>query len=376
MSTDKLPLAGLRVVEAAQNLAGPWCGQILSDMGAAVIKVERPEGDASRAWGPPFIGDAGTIFSSTNRGKRSIALDVHTEHGARTLRALIEQADILIESFRPGDFARLGFDFDSVHAWNPSLIYCSVLAYGESGPLSNLPGYDPLMQAHAGLMSVTGGHEGEPARVGTSVVDIGTGMWLAIGVLAALRERDASGTGRRISVALYDTALAWNAYHLIGYHVAGNVPAPMGSEMPMIVPYGAFPTRDSQIMIGAANDGLFTRLCTALGLGPLYHDRRFATNPERVSRRGELNAIVARATFTFSSTELLKMLRDAGVPCAPIQDIAEVAVDPQTAASEMIVAGNGDAAVALPIRWDGARFNVGNAAPSIGEHTDEITAEL
>jgi crotonobetainyl-CoA:carnitine CoA-transferase CaiB-like acyl-CoA transferase len=201
-------------------------------------------------------------------------------------------------------------------------------------------------------------------------------MWLAIAVLAALRKRDAAGTGNRISVSLYDTALSWNAYHLIGYHSDGTVPRPMGSEMPMIAPYGAFPTSDGRIMIAAANDGLFARLCTALGLGPLYADRRYATNPLRVSRRAELNALVARGTFAHTSAALLQLLRDVRIPCAPIQDISMVAADPQTQASGMVVDVADGTAVALPIRWDGERFDVGSAPPAAGSDTDDVIREL
>lgn len=376
MTESDAPLQGLRVLEVAQNLAGPYCGQILADLGADVIKVERPGGDAAREWGPPFVGGTGSIFAATNRGKRSIVLDLNDEHDGTALRRLIEHSDVLIEAFRPGAFARLGYDSGTVSSWNPRLIQCSVLAYGETGPLRELPGYDPLMQAHGGLMSVTGTGPGAEARVGTSIIDMGTGMWLGIAVLAALRDRDRTGHGRRITVSLYDTALAWNAYHLTGHAATGVVPRPMGTELPMIVPYGAFRTTDGSLMIAAGNDRIFASLCTALGLTGAAGDPRFSTNPLRVAERAEVNRIVTEATSQFSTQALLELLRAAGVPCAPILDIGAVAADEQTAASGMIAGEGDDSSVALPIRWSGVRPMARRPVPGVGEHTAEVLAEL
>ncbi|HSJ30069.1 MAG TPA: CoA transferase [Longimicrobiales bacterium] len=370
------PLRGLRVLELAQNLAGPYCGQILGDLGADVIKVERPGGDAARAWGPPFVDGTGTIFAAANRGKRSIELDLGDDDGRRILRALIERSDILIEAFRPGTFAAMGFDYDRVREWNAGLIYCSVLAYGEDGPLRDLPGYDPLMQAHGGLMSITGEPGTRGARVGTSVIDMGTGMWLVIAIMAALRERDATGAGTRLSTALFDTALAWNSYHIAGCIDTGFVPGPMGSELPMIAPYGAFATADGEIMIAAGNDGLFGRLCDALSLEELSGDDRFSSNAARVAHRKEVNDAVRDRTRTMTTADLLVRLRNHGVPCAPIQDIAEVCVDEQTAASGMIARSDGITAVRLPVRFDGVRPEAGTPPPHAGEHTAAVLAEL
>jgi crotonobetainyl-CoA:carnitine CoA-transferase CaiB-like acyl-CoA transferase len=375
--TAVLPLRGVRVLELAQNLAGPYCGQILADLGADVVKVERPgSGDAARAWGPPFVAGAGSIFATANRGKRSVALDIASEAGRDAVRGLAQRSDVLIESFRPGTFARLGYDYATVAEWNPRIVYCSVLAYGATGPLRDLPGYDPLMQAHGGIMSVTGDAESGPARVGTSIIDMGTGMWLAIGVLGALRQRDASGAGTQLSVALYDTALAWNAYHLTGYLDTGSVPGPMGTGLPMIAPYGAFPTADGRIMLAPANDGLFVRLCTALGAAALAGDERFRDNPSRVANRAAVDALIGEATSHFETSVLLDLLRTAGVPCAPIQGIAEVAADAQTLASGMIEQPGDGSAVALPLRFAGARPPVRGTVPRAGEHTAEVLAEL
>jgi crotonobetainyl-CoA:carnitine CoA-transferase CaiB-like acyl-CoA transferase len=378
MSEDAFePLCGVTVLELAQNLAGPYCGHVLAGLGAQVIKVERPDGgDAARAWGPPFVGGAGSIFAATNGGKRSVTLDIDTPGGRDAVRALVQRSDVLIEAFRPGAFAALGYDYETVSAWNERIIYCSVLAYGETGPLSTLPGYDPLMQAHGGIMSITGDRESGPSRVGTSIIDMGTGMWLSIAVLAALRERDRTGNGTRLSVALYDTALAWNSYHLAGYAATGFVPGLMGTELPMIAPYGAYPTSDGALMLAPANDNLFARLCRALDLDSLVDDDRFRRNPARVANRDALRLLLEDATRLHTTAALLQRLRDAGVPCAPIQDMAEVAADPQTVASGMVVQQDADIAVALPIRWSGRRGTPAARVPAAGEHTEEILREL
>jgi crotonobetainyl-CoA:carnitine CoA-transferase CaiB-like acyl-CoA transferase len=370
----KLPLRGIRVLELAQNLAGPYAAQILADLGAEVTKVEPPGGDAARAWGPPFVGGSGAIFAVTNRGKRSVQLDVRSDDGAAALRELIARADVVIEAFRPGALARLGFGYETARELNARVVYCSVLAYGAKGPLRELAGYDPLMQAHAGMMSNTGNDR--PARVGTSVVDMGTGMWLAIAVLAALRERDVTGEGAELSVALYDTALAWNAYHIAAAVDTGYVPEPMGTEMPMIAPYGAFRTADGELMIAAANDALFVRLCTALALDQLLRDDRLNTNPSRVQCRAELNAAIEAVTARYDTSALTALLRDAGVPCAPIQSMSEVVNDAQTRASEMIVTDEGGTTLRMPVRFDGERPAVRAPAPAAGAHTIEVLSEL
>lgn len=376
------PLAGLRVVELAQNLAGPYCAQILADLGAEVIKIEPPgRGDAARAWGPPFCGDDGAIFGCANRNKRSIALDLKTPRGREVTRELIARADVVVEAFRPGALARMGFGYDDVKTYNPRVIYCSILAYGAEGPLADLPGYDPLMQAHGGVMAVTGPAGGPTTRVGTSIIDMGTGMWLAIAILAAIRERDRTGEGRHLSAALFDTALAWSAYHLMGYLASGEVPGPMGTELPMIAPYGAFPTADGRVMIAAGNDGLFARACEALDIPDLAHDPAYADNPSRVRNRETLNDAFSVATRRHASDEVIRRLRDTGVPCAPILGIDEVATDPQTLASGMLGSVPhpglpGYPMVALPIRWDGERAPVRTPPPRVGEHTAEILEEL
>jgi crotonobetainyl-CoA:carnitine CoA-transferase CaiB-like acyl-CoA transferase len=373
-------LAGIRVVDLSQNLAGPYCAQILADLGADVVKVEPPGGDPARAWGPPFEGGQAVIFGAANRGKRSLVLNLKQSQGADVLARLLRGADVFLQSFRRGVIERLGFGWEELRLRHPRLVYCSVTAYGAEGPLRDLPGYDPLMQAHGGLVSVTG-HTDQPARVGTSVVDMGTGMWTAIAVLAALRERDRTGQGTHVVSSLYETTLSWMAYHLAGWHADGTVPVPRGASFPLIAPYDAFPTADGRLMIAAANDGLFERLCVALELRGLAEDARFADNPARVAHRVELGAALADATRGLSTAALLDRLRRAGVPCAPIQDVAQVARDPQTLASAVVrrtarSAGQDFTSVALPLRWDGRRAAHARPAPHAGAHTRELLHEL
>lgn len=373
-------LAGIRVVEVAQNLAGPWCARILAGLGAGVVKVEPPEGDAARAWGPPFQSGQGTIFALANPDKRVVRLDLTDARGMESLRRLVAEADVLVQSLRPGALDDLGLGWDEARALNPRLIYASVLAYGEEGPLASLPGYEPLMQAHGGIMWCTGEPGRDPVRVGTSVVDMSTGMWTALAVLAALRERERTGRGSRVSASLFDTALALSGYHLLGA-LGGAVAGRHGTELPLICPYGAFPTRDAPVMVAVGSDALFQRLCRALGLHQAAADPRFAHNPDRVAHRAELNEAVAARTAELSSSELLDRLREAGVPCAPILDMPGVLAEPQTDAAGMLTqaedeVGRARATVALPLRFDGRRPGVRRPSAEPGSHTEAVLREL
>lgn len=364
------PLAGLRVVEVAQNLAGPYCGRILADLGADVVKIEPPGGDAARSWAPPTYAGQGTLYAAANAGKRSLGLDLRAPEGRGVLDRLLHGADVLLEALRPGALAALGFGWEAVRVRNPRLIYASVLAYGETGPLADLPGYEPLMQAHAGLMSYTGEADGPPVRVGTSVVDLGTGMWTALAVLAALRERDRTGAGSRVSGALFDTALAWSGYHLLA-GLEGVVAGRSGTGLPMICPYGAFETRDGALMVAVGNDAIFRRFCPVLGLDAWLDDPGLARNADRVARRGEVDEGVARAMADRAQDELLAAFREAGVPAAPIRDVAGVLGDPQTRASGMLAPVRHPTrpdyvTPALPVRFDGVRPDPGSAPPPVG----------
>lgn len=379
MNTPK-PLSGLHVIDLSQNLAGPFCAQILADLGAAVIKVEPPGGDPARAWAPPAWGADGTMFLSVNRGKRSITLDLKDPKQRDVLLALVARADIIVESFRAGVTERLGIDAATLRGHQPSLVYCSVTAYGSDGPLAHLPGYDSLAQAAAGIISVTGQPD-QPARVGTSIVDFGTGTWAALGVLAALRERDRTGEGAHVVAALYETALGMNAYHLMGCLADGTVPTPQGTGFASIAPYGSFAAADGALMIAAGNDALFQKLCDVLGLGAAARSPRFATNPLRVAAEAELTALIEDVTRTLPIAELESRLRAAGVPCAPVRTIDQVLAEPQTQQSGILHgtprADAPDFASPLPpLRWDGKRAASDRPPPQPGEHTARILQEL
>jgi crotonobetainyl-CoA:carnitine CoA-transferase CaiB-like acyl-CoA transferase len=376
------PLAGLLVADLTQNVAGPYCTQILGDMGAQVVKVERPErGDDARAWAPPYWGEESAAFMSVNRNKRSLAVDMKAPEGRAILERLVGRADVLVQSLRAGVIEELGLGWEQARRLNPRLVYCSVTAFGPEGPYRDRPGYDPLMQAYGGLMSVNG-HPGQPpARVPVSIIDMGTGMWAATAVLGALRERDRTGRGAHVTTALFDTALAWTAFQMTNYLASGEVPQPQGSGTPMIAPYEAFPARDGWVMIGAASDALFVKFCEALGLGALPRDPRFASNPQRVANRAALLETMAAVTRTLGASELLERLQSAGVPSAPILTLDRVAAEPQTEASGMLIPQKHPRvpdyrAVGLPIRWDGERPGVARVPPLLGEHTSEVLAEL
>ena len=370
------PLRDIKVIDLSQNLAGPYCTQILADLGATVIKVEPPAGDPARAWGPPFWNGDSPLFLSANRNKTGITLDLREDGDRAALEEQVATADVFVQAFRSGVSERLGVGVDTMRAKHPRLIYCSISAYGAEGPLKEAAGFDPLMQAHAGLMSVTG-HEGHPARAGTSIVDMGTGLWAAIGIMAALREREASGEGAHVAAALFETALAWNAYHIMGYIASGVVPHPAGTSFPLIAPYDAFPTRDGKLMIAAANDGLFEKLCNALELHALLADDALRSNPGRVAARSHVNAVVSNATREFTTGELEQKLRTAGVPCAPLLNIAQVLEEPQTIASGMIqkigMEGAPDyTAVAMPLTFDGERPRA-DGLPPVTSHRKIIS---
>ena len=376
------PLAGLLVADLTQNVAGPTCTQILGDMGAEVVKVERPgRGDDARAWAPPYWGEESATFMAVNRSKRSLAVDMKQAEGRAVLERLIARADVFVQSLRAGAVVELGLGWERASAINPRLVYCSVTAFGTDGPLSDRPGYDPLMQALGGIMSVNG-HAGQPpARVPVSIVDMGTGMWAAIAILGALRERDRTGRGANVTTALYETALAWSVIQMNQYLGAGEAPQPQGSGTAMICPYEAFPTRGAWVMIAAGSDALFVKACEALGIEGLARDPRFTDNPTRVAHRAELFDALSAVTRALTSADLLARLQKAGVPCAPILTLDKVAGEPQTEASGMLVSAKHPRlpdyrAVGLPIRWDGVRPPVSRVPPLLGEHTAEVLAEL
>jgi crotonobetainyl-CoA:carnitine CoA-transferase CaiB-like acyl-CoA transferase len=316
-----------------------------------------------------------------NRNKKSLALDLKQEAGLTVLRRLVARADVFVQSLRAGVIGSLGLDFAGATALNPRLVYCSITAFGTRGPLADRPGYDPLMQAYGGLMSINGHPGAEPARVGTSIVDMGTGMWAALGIVAALRQRDATGRAVEVTTALFETALMWVSYHAMGWLGSGEAPAAQGSGTAMIVPYQAFPVADGYVMIAAASDALFVRLCAALGASELASDPRFADNPSRVSHRAEVVDAVSRLTSTRKAADLLEALGAAGVPCAPILRVDQVMQEPQTHESGMVVGASHPRlpdyrSIGLPLQWNRARPGVRRVPPKLGEHDADVLTWL
>ena len=375
------PLTGVRVLDVTTSIAGPYCAQILAALGADVVKVERPDtGDDGRAWGPPFWNGEGTMFLSANAGKRSLALSLRDPRGREALLRLVDGVDVFLQSLRPGLADELDLGPDTLKERNPRLVYCSVGAYGHVGPLSHEPGYDALMQAAGGLISMTG-EPGRPgARVGSSLIDQGTGTWAALGVLAALLERDRSGAGSVVDVSLYETALGYIGYHLAGYLADGTVPHGQGTRFPMVAPYQVFPTRDGELMIAGGNDRLFTAICAVVGLPSLVDDPRFATNPDRVRHRDELCAILEEALSDQDTAHWHARLTEAGVPAAPVADVADVVHAPQTEALGMLQPLDHPSIpdlrlTALPLSFDGVRALHRSAPPAVGEHTTEVLLE-
>lgn len=367
-----LPLQGVRVLDLTSSLAGPTSTEILSSLGADVVKIEHPgRGDEARDWGPRFFEGGSVMFFSANAGKRSLALDLKDERGRKALLRLAEGADVAVQSLRPGTAERLGIGPDDLRARNPKLVYCTIGAFGRKGPLAAEPGYDPLMQAAAGLMSVTGEEDRPPVRVGVSLIDIGTGVWAALAILAALHE----GEGRTLDLSLYETALSLLPYQLSDVLAGGATPGRHGTAFPLIAPYEVFPTADGELMIVAGNDRLFASLCAVLDAPDLVTDVRFGSNPLRVEHRDELVELLRARIAKHASDDLLERLRGAGVPASPVLDVGEVAGHEQTRATGMLQELAGGTIVAPPFSADGERVLHRSDPPLLGEHTAEILAE-
>jgi crotonobetainyl-CoA:carnitine CoA-transferase CaiB-like acyl-CoA transferase len=374
--TAATPLSDITVIELGHSVAAPYAAEILADLGATVIKVEKRDGgDDARQWAPPFWLGSSAIFQSLNRNKLSITVDLRDERERGLLRRLIEErADVLIQNLRPGMVEELGLDAATLRARNKRLIYCGIGAFGRGGPLSRRPGYDPLMQAFGGLMSVTGEAGEPPVRVGTSIIDMGAGMWSVIGILGALHHRTLTGEGRTVDTSLYETALAWMSYHAANYQASGEVPKRHGSGTFGIVPYRGYATSDGYLLIGAGNDKLFRKLAGALGHPEWADDARFLDNPRRVENRVALDGMIEDATRTSTSAAWQAVLEAAGVPSAPMQSVDEVLAHPQTKALGMLQESpDGRLTImGLPLSFDGERPPFRRAAPQLGEHTDEL----
>ena len=370
-----LPLKGIRVVEVAQNLAGPYCAEILAHLGADVIKVERPEGgDDTRGWGPPFLDGAGSSFHAVNLGKRSVAVNLKDGAAVARLMQLIDRADVLVQNLRPGSMEALGLDAATLTRRNPKLIHCSLWALGSVGPLKDRPGFEPMVQAFSGLMMLSGQPDGPPIRIGTQVLDHGTGMWAAIGVLAALVRRSVTGRGGMVDTSLFETALGWWTIPYASYALSGEVPPrhPTGSEK--LIVFQGFETRNGPLVIAAGNDRLFAKLAVALGRADWASDARFARNAGRYAHRDEILTEVARIVALRTKGEWIDLLEAAGVPCAPVNSLPEVLAEPQTEAVGMLmqVPGLDLRLIGLPIMLDGERPPISRRAPKLGEHTDEV----
>ncbi len=361
------PLTGIRVIEIGHSVAAPFCGQILADLGAEVIKVENPDGgDDARRWGPPFVNGTAATFQSLNRNKSSIAVNLKDAENRKALEAMILESDVLVHNMRPGLMARFGLDAETLCAKNPRLIYCNLGAYGEEGPLNRHTGYDPLMQAFSGIMAVTGEQDRPPVRVGPSIIDQGAGMWCVIGILSALLGRNESGLGCRVDTSLFETGLSWMTVPIGNAVASGKEPGKSGSETPMLVPYRAFQARDRHIVIAAGNNNLFKRLCDTLGHPEWIDDSQFATNADRIANRETINDMIGAVIATKNSDHWIAALDALGVPCAPINTVSEVLQHPQTRALGMLhnVAKKALGFVALPLSFDGKRPSLRSMPPA------------
>jgi crotonobetainyl-CoA:carnitine CoA-transferase CaiB-like acyl-CoA transferase len=378
-------LEGLRVLDLSRVLAGPWCGQLLADYGADVIKVERPgAGDDTRAWGPPWHGDGqnrvAAYYLSANRGKRSIAVDIASAEGAALVRELALHADVLLENYKVGQLARYGLDAASLMAGNPRLVYCSITGFGQDGPMAATAGYDFAIQATGGLMSITGEKDGtpgsEPQKVGVAVADLFTGLYATTAILAALHERSRTGRGRHVDAALLDTQVAMLANQASNFLVGGVTPKRMGNAHVNIVPYQVFQTRDGHLVLATGNDAQFRRVCALAGHAEIGTDARYARNEDRIARRNELVTLIARWMRERTTAEWISLFEPESVPCAPILNLRQVFDHPQVRHRGMRIDSDGVPMVATPMRVDGERPVADRRPPALDEHGQAIRAAL
>lgn len=371
------PLRGITVIEMGHSVAAPFAGQILSDLGAEVIKVEKPEGDDARKWGPPFIDGASVTFQACNRNKKSIVCHLRDpQERARLVRLIVEQADVVLQNMRPGQVDELGLGAQALRALKPSLVYCNLGAFGARGPMTSRPGYDPLMQAFGGVMSVVGNEGQASVRVGPAIIDMGTGMWAVIGIQSALLHRQQTGEGATVDVSLFETAATWMSMHAAQYQASGQLPRKVGSGQVGIVPYRAFATADGELVVAAGNDKLFRGLCQALGRPQWLEDPRFVSNPERVAHADALNHLIELEMRQRSSAEWVQALDACGVPCAPVQNAQQMLEHPQTVALGLVqtVPGASIDMIGLPISFNGERPQPRSVAPALGAHNAELLA--
>jgi crotonobetainyl-CoA:carnitine CoA-transferase CaiB-like acyl-CoA transferase len=372
------PLANLKVVELARILAGPWAGQILADLGADVIKVESPEGDDTRKWGPPFIREAdAAYFHSCNRGKRSVVIDFRTSAGQAAIKQLAAGCDVLIENFKVGGLACHGLDYPSLARINPRLIYCSVTGFGQTGPYAARAGYDFIIQGMSGIMDLTGEPDGLPQKMGVACADIFTGTYAVIGIQAALQQRERTGVGQHIDMALLDSMVGVLANQALNYLSSGEAPHRLGNAHPNIVPYQVFAVADGHVILAVGNDRQFGRLCDYLGLSELATDARFQTNSARVANRDILIPLLSQALLKCRREDVLQAMEEQGTPAGPINTVAQAFADPQVVHRKMLLETAGSVpGVRIPIRMSGATLGTERPAPRLGEHTAEVFREL
>ncbi|MCT8330926.1 CaiB/BaiF CoA transferase family protein [Albidovulum sediminis] len=370
------PLAGLKVVELARILAGPWAGQTLADLGAGVIKVEAPEGDDTRRWGPPFIdrdGDrSAAYFHACNRGKRSVIADFRTAEGQAFVRDLVRDADIVIENFKVGGLAKYGLDYAGLRAVNPRIIYCSITGFGQDGPYAHRAGYDYIIQGMGGLMSVTGDPAGQPQKVGVAVADIFTGVYAATAILAAVHQRATTGVGQQIDMALLDVTVAVMANQAMNYLATGKTPGRIGNAHQNLVPYAVFDCADGWIILATGNDAQYRRLCAILGVADLGEMPEYRTNADRIANRVALTERLTARTRLWKKADLLAACEAEGVPAGPINDLSEVFADPQVVARGMKIERDGVPGVRAPFRFSGADLALDRPSPKLGEHDAEV----
>jgi crotonobetainyl-CoA:carnitine CoA-transferase CaiB-like acyl-CoA transferase len=369
------PLDGITVLDLTRVLSGPYCTMLLGDMGARIIKIEQPgKGDDTRQWGPPFLEGESTYFLSINRNKESVTLDFKTPEGRAVLDRLLGTCDIVIENFRPGTLAKLGLDYASVSAAHPRLLYCSISGFGQTGPRRHEPGYDAVMQAEGGLMSITGAADGPPYRLGVAIADIVTGMFAAQGISFALFARERTGRGQFVDIAMLDSVAALLSYQAAIYFATGTAPGRMGNRHPTIVPYETFAASDGEFVLAVGNDGQWRKFCDVAGL---EFDQRFATNRQRVTQYEELRQRIAERVRVHSREYWIARLTEAGVPCGSVRDLHEVFTDPQLTAREMIATLDHATIGALrllgvPVKLSDTPASVRSAPPTLGQHTDSV----
>ncbi|OYR19168.1 CaiB/BaiF CoA transferase family protein [Brucella thiophenivorans] len=370
------PLAGLKVIELARILAGPWVGQTLSDLGADVIKVESPEGDDTRTWGPPFIEVEGeksaAYFHACNRGKQSIIADFRSDEGRELVRKLVADADVVIENFKLGGLDKYGLDYESLKAINPRLIYCSITGFGHTGPYAERAGYDFMIQGMGGIMDLTGEPDREPQKIGVAFADIFTGLYSVIAIQSALIMRERTGKGQHIDMALFDCMSAVLANQAMNYLASGVSPKRMGNAHPNIAPYQTLPVSDGYFIIACGNDGQFAKLTALLGIGELASDSRFLTNSARVSNRDALTALLEERTKQWMRDDLLAVLAKSGVPAGPINTVEDVFSDPQFIARQMRIDPDGVPGLRTPIRFSDSELKLNKRSPNLGEHSSDI----